>query len=416
MRPVLRSLLSSNIPDQFQSKARTEHPLIKVQQSPRAPDFVQDPYVFYERARALGDVVFWEDYGMPAVLSHDGVMKALRDRRLSRLPPQGLQPEPAHLKAFGDVEAFSLLNLEPPEHTRLRSKLLRLFTTARVAALVPEIEALCHTLIDGFPAGEFDLMSAYCGRVPVTVIAGLLGVDLAMCDRLLEWSHAIVGMYQVGRSDQVEARAEAASSEFIIFINHLLDESQPNPGTLLAAMQLAEANRELTRAEVISTAILLLNAGHEASVNALGNAVPLLLAQPDAQALAGREQIAATVEEVLRFAPPLHIFRRFAIAPVELAGVDVSRGVEVACVLASANRDPRVFSGAGRFDPYRVKPSHTSFGAGIHFCLGAPLARLELQIALRSLVLRCPNLVLCEQPRLSDSYHFHGFETLMVRC
>jgi unspecific monooxygenase len=341
----------------------------------------------------------------------------LRDRRFGReVPPGRAAPVPPHLAPFYAVEAHSMLELEPPRHTRLRSLVLRAFTSRRIADLGPEIEALCHGLIDALPAGEFDLLPGFARRLPVIVIARLLGVPEAMAPDLLRWSNAMVGMYMAGRTRAAEDRAAAAAADFADFLRAYVAERRARPADdLITHLIAAGAGGErLTTDELISTCILLLNAGHEATVHTLGNGVKTLLqtaTPPDALA---PDRIAATVEEILRFDPPLHLFTRHAYEDVDVMGTTLPAGSEVALLLAGANRDPAVWSAPHRFDPGRPEKPNLAFGAGLHFCVGAPLARLELQIALPILFRRLPGLRLAEAPIYADVYHFHGLKALRL--
>jgi cytochrome P450 len=384
-------------------------------QSPTDPAFVQDPYPFYDRARAKVDLVVWEDYGLPMAVSHRAVSAVLKDRRLGREP---LVPPPVapHLAPFYAVEAHSMLELEPPRHTRLRGLVLRAFTSRRIRAMAPEVTALCHQLIDAFPEGGLDLLPAYAQRVPVIVIARLLGVPEDISDRLLAWSNAMVGMYQARRTRAMEDAAATAAAEFSSFLRHYIDARRARPADdLISHLIAAEAEGErLSTDELISTCILLLNAGHEATVHTIGNGVKALLearTPPDALA---PDRIEATVEEILRFDPPLHLFTRHVYEEVEIFGHRLQRGDQVGCLLAAANRDPAVWTEPARFDPARPVTTNLAFGAGLHFCVGAPLARLELQIALPVLFARLPGLRLAAPPAYANLYHFHGLERLDI--
>ncbi len=391
--------------------------LPRIAQSPTDPAFVQNPYAFYERARAQGRIVIWEDYAMPAVLSYAGVNAILRDRRFGReVPAEKRLPIPAHQAPFYAVEAHSMLELEPPRHTRLRSLVLRAFTSRRIAALAPEIAALSHGLIDRFPADDFDLMPAFARLIPVIVIARLLGVPESMADDLLGWSNAMVGMYQARRTRTMEEAAARAATEFAAFLRSYVEERRARPADdLITHLIAAEADGErLTTDELITTCILLLNAGHEATVHSLGIAVKTLLEQKTPAAALAPDRVAATVEEVLRHDPPLHLFTRHAYEDVEVMGHTFRKGEEVALLLAAANRDPGMFEAPARFDPARVAKPNLSFGAGLHFCVGAPLARLELATALPILFARLPGLRLAAPPRYADVYHFHGLSGLAV--
>ena len=386
-----------------------------LRQSPTDPAFVQDPYPFYDRARAFGDLVFWEDYGLPMAVSHRAVGALLKDRRLGREPVEPLS-YPDRLAPFYAVEAHSMLELEPPRHTRLRGLVLRAFTNRRIAALAPEIEALCHDLIDAFPEGGVDLLPAYARQVPVIVIARLLGVPETMSDELLAWSNAMVGMYQARRTRAMEDAAATAAREFSDFMRGYVEERRSRPADDLITHLIAaeEEGEKLTTDELITTCILLLNAGHEATVHTIGNGVKALVEHAAPRKALAPDRIEGTVEEVLRFDPPLHLFTRFVYEEAELFGHRFRRGDRVGCLLAAANRDAAVWPDPGRFDPFRPVQTNLAFGAGLHFCVGAPLARLELRIALPVLFARHPDLGLPGTPRYANLYHFHGLEALKV--
>ncbi len=387
----------------------------RLRQSPTEAAFVQDPYPFYDRARAH-PVFFWEDYGLPAVASAAAVGAVLRDRRLGReFPADRRSPIPPHLAPFYAVEAHSMLELEPPRHTRLRGLVLRAFTSRRIAALAPEIADLCHELIDALPA-HFDLLPAFAQRLPVIVIARLLGVPESMAPDLLRWSNAMVGMYQAGRTRAMEDAAATAARDFSAFMRGYVEERRARPADdLITHLIAAESGGEkLTTDELITTCILLLNAGHEATVHTLGNGVKALLETGTPRTALAPSAIEATVEEILRFDPPLHLFTRHAYEDVDVMGVTLPRGTEVALLLGAANRDPQVWDDPNRFDPGRSLKPNLAFGAGPHFCVGAPLARLELKIALPILFERLPGLHLDEPPAYADVYHFHGLKALRV--
>ncbi len=391
--------------------------MLELSQSPTDPSFVQNPYPFYEQARAGGPFFRWDEYGLICTPSAAAVNAILRDRRFGReVPPEKRQPVKPHLAPFYAVEAHSMLELEPPRHTRLRSLVLRAFTSRRIAALAPEIERLTHDLIDAFPPGEIDLLHHFGQPLPVIVIARLLGVPEEMSDDLLRWSNAMVGMYQAGRTRATEDRAVAATEAFVAFMRTYVEARRTKPrDDLITHLIAAEADgQKLTTDELITTCILLLNAGHEATVHSIGNGVKTLLETRTPPAALSAERIAATVEELLRFDPPLHLFTRHAYETVEVMGHTFRRGDEVGLLLAAANRDPGAWDRPDRFDPARPEKPNTSFGAGVHFCVGAPLARLELQIALPILFARLPALRLSEPPSYADVFHFHGLRRLMV--
>jgi len=386
-------------------------------QSPTDPAFVQNPYPFYETARAAGPFFRWQDYDLTCTGNFAAVSAIFRDRRFGREVPAELAlPIPDHLKPFYAVEAHSMLELEPPRHTRLRGLVLRAFTSRRIAALAPEIAALTEELIADFPAGPFDLLQAFAQPLPVRIIARLLGVPEEMAPDLLRWSNAMVGMYIAGRTRETEDRAVAATEAFVAFMRAYVEDRRARPADdLITHLIAAEAEGEkLTTDELITTCILLLNAGHEATVHTIGNGVKALLEHDTPPAALGPDRIEGTVEEILRYDPALHMFTRWAYEDVEVMGQRFARGDRVGLLLAAANRDPGPWEDPARFRPGRPAQAITSFGAGLHFCVGAPLARLELQVALPLLMRRCPGLRLAAPPSYADVYHFHGLKRLMV--
>lgn len=386
-------------------------------QSPHDPAFVQDPYAVYDAARARGPVLFWQDYGMLAAFDHATVHALLRDKRLGRaVPPARQSATPDHLKAFRAAEQHSLLELEPPAHTRLRRLVLHAFTSRRTAALTPDIHTICADLLARIPTEPFDLIPTYCQLVPVRVIARLLGVPEDLAPDLLRWSSAMVAMYQAGRTRAIEDAANTAAQEFADFLRDYIEKRRSAPADDLISELIAaqDDGQRLSPEEMIGTCILLLNAGHEATVHSLGNAVKCLI-ETGSQGALTPDHIDTTVEELLRFTPPLHMFTRYAYETVEIGGHTLNAGDEVALMLGAAGRDPAVFPDPHRFDPTRPKPAHLAFGGGLHFCVGAPLARLEMQIALPALFSAAPNLKLSETAMFADSYHFHKLDRLIVQ-
>ncbi len=386
-------------------------------QSPTDLDFVQNPYRFYEQARTHGPFFHWADYGMVCTPSAAAANAIFRDRRFGREAPAELAPTiPDHLKPFYAVEAHSMLELEPPRHTRLRGLVLRAFTSRRIAALGPEIAQLSHDLIDALPPGPFDLLAHFGQKLPVTIIARLLGVPETKGDDLLAWSNAMVGMYMAGRTLDTERQAVAATESFVTFLRDYIDQRRRTPADDLITSLIAaeEAGERLTPDELISTCILLLNAGHEATVHTIGNGVKTLLETRTPLAALAPDAVEATIEEILRFDPALHMFTRWVYETVEVMGHTFQRGDQVSLLLGAANRDPRHWENPEQFIPTRpIKPNLT-FGAGLHFCVGAPLARLELQIALPILFNRLPGLRIAAPPIYGDVYHFHGLKQLIL--
>ena len=215
-------------------------------QSPTDPDFVQNPYSFYAAARARGPLQYWQDYGIMAAFSHQAVHALLRDKRLGRaMPSEDVATPAAHLAPFYAIEAHSMLELESPRHTRLRSLVLRAFTSRKIKALGPEIWQLSHDLIDAMPTGEFDILRSFCTPIPVIIIARLLGVPEAMAPDLLRWSNQMVAMYQANRTRPIEEAAAAAAADFAEFMRSYIDTRRTRPADdLITHLIAAEEDRE----------------------------------------------------------------------------------------------------------------------------------------------------------------------------
>lgn len=385
-------------------------------QLPTDPDFVQNPYPAYAAAAAIAPVWNWPAYGMKAVFSNAIATAVLRDRRFGREPLEPIS-YPEHLEPFYAIEAHSMLELEPPRHKRLRGLVLRAFTSRRIKELGPEISALCDDLLNDIaPDAPFDLIQSYATPIPVIIICRLLGVPEDMASQLLSWSNDMVAMYQARRDRAIEERAASASADFAAFIRSYITQKRSKPADdLITQLIAAEADGEkLSTDELITTCILLLNAGHEATVHTLGNGVKTLLEEKTPLNALAPDQIDGTIEEIIRYDPPLHVFTRYCYEDVEMGRHSFQRGDQIAVMLAAANRDEALWEDPQRFNPSRPVQTNTSFGGGIHFCVGAPLARLELKIAIPKLFERFPNLRLSEQPRYANLYHFHGLERLMV--
>lgn len=391
----------------------------------RDPAFWRDPYPTYARLRAETPVFAWEELGFVCFTRHDDVNALLRDRRFGRQILHRATraelgwPEPAaHLAPFTAFEAHSLLELEPPAHTRIRTLVNPPFVPRSIARLQPRVEALAHTLIDGFEAERGgDLLARFATHVPVLVIAGFLGVPEAMAPQLLAWSHDMVAIYQVRRDHAIETRAVAATVAFSAYMRELLADRRAEPGEdVLSSMLQGRGpdGRGLSDDELVTTAILLLNAGHEATVHAIGNGVAALLAHGADAAEVFLADPVATTEEMLRFDAPLHLFTRYALDDVEFRGRRFARGEKVGLLLGAANRDPARFVEPDRFDATRTPNPHVAFGAGIHACVGAPLARLEVQTAVRVLLERLPALRLDGAPVVQDTWHFRGHSMIPV--
>lgn len=390
----------------------------------RDPSFYSDPNRVYAALHAECPTFYWEQQKQWFFTGYDHVNGLLRDRRFGRqilhiaTREELGMPEPAaHTRHFDAAEAHSLLELEPPEHTRLRTLVNRAFVSRHVEKMKPEIEELANRLIDGFEKdGRTELLSTFADIIPVTMIARMIGIPEEMGPQLLKWSHDYVGMYMFKRSRADEDAADRSAREFADYVRSMIAERRANPrDDLLTHMIHTEHKGQfLTEDELISTTIVLLNAGHEATVHQIGNSVRIILESGLSTSEMFRDEAATerTVEETLRICAPVHIFQRYCLEPAEIDGVRFERGDKVSMILAAANLDPAKFQDPLTFRPERNEAPNLSFGAGIHFCIGAPLARLELNIVLPLLFRRLPGLRIASQPKVKDVYHFHGLERL----
>jgi len=392
-------------------------------QAPNDPAFYNDPYTLYRELHTRQGPIFWQNYDFWCLAGFDAVNATLKDRRFARLPPPGTPrtTPPKHLEQFHLVEQHSLLQLEPPEHTRLRKRVNRAFVARQIDSMASDIEALVNNCIDRFiDDRECNLLTSLATPVPVTVIAKLLGVPEHYQEDLLGWSHAMVKVYTMTQNHSDELLANKSAAEFHHCLVELIKQRRVNPkDDLLSHLASSEdPDTQLSDNEIVSVAILLLNAGHEATVHQFGNLVYGLLVNHCAPR-GGFEDINTAkkvVNEGLRHDAPLHLFLRYAQCDVDLGkGVTLKRGEQVALLLGAANRDPHRFEQAHKFWPERPDGAHVSLGGGIHFCIGATLAALELRILVDTLFKRIPELTLARQPSYKNLFHFHGLEELPVQ-
>ena len=392
----------------------------------RDPAFVADPYAALAAARSGGPILWHDGLGEWVTTTHAAANDVLRDRRLGRiLRPRSTSDEDPWT-TFDWLHADSILDSEPPKHTRLRRLVAGAFGRGHIARLRPRVEAIAGGLLDEVVArldtdGRVDLLEAYAEPLPVLVICELLGAPTQDWKRLRDWSQAIVKMYEVASSRQAQQDAQRACADFAAYVEQLAAERAASPGDdlLTSLVEERDGGDRLSRRELVATVVLLLNAGHEASVNGFGNGLRSLLREPAERdrVLARLDEDAAVerlVEEMLRHDSPLHLFERTATTDVSLHGVTIRAGEKVAALLGAANRDPAVFREPDRFDASRDPNPHLAFGAGIHFCLGAPLARMELQISVRALLRRLGAIEVVEAVR-RPTFVLRGYEHLVVR-
>jgi cytochrome P450 len=403
-----------------------------VQLDLNSPEFIRDPYPELARLRESAPA-FWQQ-GRLFVTRYNEIAGVLRDSRhfgraispLSRdetpLPAALQDPRRAAFDAFNSNH---MLDSEPPKHTRLRSLVQLAFTPRRVEGLRSRIAQIVQGVAGGLREQEsFDLVTGYAEPLPVTIIAELLGVPEADRALLRPWSAAIVRLYEVDPPEGVILAAEQAVLDFSALLRRLLAErrQRPQDDLITALAQAEDGGERLSESELIDTCILLLNAGHEASVNGLSAGVLNLCrlglwgeVARAAQQGAPESWFRTAVEELLRFDTPLPMFERLVLQDTEVAGIAVSRGQKVALLYASGNRDAHKFDAPDELQLTRDPNPHLSFGLGIHYCLGAPLARLELSSSLRALALAFPTLQV-EEYAYSGGFVIRGLERLTVRA
>ncbi|WP_404869358.1 cytochrome P450 [Kitasatospora griseola] len=394
---------------------------------PWSAEFVAHPYPAYAALREQSPVVHFEPSDQWLVSRYADVNALLRDRRLGRTFTHRFSheefgqpvPNPAH-EPFHTLNDYGLLDLEGPDHTRIRRLVSKAFTPRMVESLRPTVQRLAGELVDGLLAdGGGDLIAKVAEPLPVAVIAEMLGVPESDRHLLRPWSSDITGMFELNPDEETARRAVTASLEFSAYLRELIRRRREQPGAdLISALaQAAEDGQVLSEQEMISTCVLLLNAGHEATVNTTGNGWWALLRNPGELArLRGAvdELLPTAIEELMRYDTPLQMFERWVLEDIEVGGVRIPRGAEVALLFGSANRDPERFADPDRLDLGRVDNPHITFGAGIHFCLGAPLARLELTESYGALLRKAPGLTLVREPEWNPGYVIRGLKELLV--
>ncbi len=393
-----------------------------VQLDPGSPAFIRDPYPVLASLRETGPVLWHEPMGAWLATTHDSVSQVLRNRTFGRLWTDW-EPR-SQMEPFNALHRNQMMENEPPTHTRLRRLVAAAFGRGHVERMRPRIQQLASSMVDDL--GEsFDLLGDYAEPMPVFVIADLLGVPREDHVKLRDWSQAIVHMYEPGVGALTKASAIEASTAFSDYVRGVVDDRRSSPGEDLISDLIAarDEGSRLSDDELVASVVLLLNAGHEASVNVFGNGFHALLEHPDqmARVASGEVPVEVALEELIRFDAPLQLFERTATADVEVSGQLVKAGQKIACLMGSANRDDTVFVDAtGRpnadvFDVARDPNPHVGFGMGLHFCLGAPLARLELQISITTLLDRFPALQLAGEAPRRPTWVLRGYERIDVR-
>ena len=395
---------------------------------PTDPGFLADPYPTLAALREESPIFYEEALERWFVTRHADVRACLRDRRLGRNfrhvggdEEFGATPLDPRWQGFWDTERWSLLWLEPPDHTRIRRLVAAAFTPRSVERLRAPAAQLARELLEPHAErGRMELLRDYAQPYSIGVICRMLGVPTDRGSDLLDWSHAMVKMYEFDTTDAQASAATEAAAEFRGYVLDLIERRQrePRDDMVTALVEARVDGGRLTEAEIVSTIIVLLNAGHEATVNTLGNGIRALLRHREEwdRLVAGEVTPALAVEELIRWDPPLQLFERWVLEDgVEIAGRPVPKGQKLALLFGSANRDPRVFPDPECLDIERGNAAeHIGFGGGIHVCIGAPLARIELEASLEALRRSWPDFRLVEEPTRTGAFVIWGLEALRL--
>jgi len=385
-------------------------------------DFIKDPYPFMKDLREMSPVVLDKTTNLQLVTRFDGVKNIQTSKNFSSSPPNDLEDsessiiDPKEYEYFWKTEEFSLLNLEGQLHGDLRNLVAKAFSNRQVQELRPFMEYKSSSLLESLKGEEFDLLKDYAQPYSISVIGKLLGVPEDMYEKFLDWSNKIVKMYDLKVSDKDSADAENAAKEFYEYTLSLIDQKVNTPGDdmITRLANVTENDQKLTKNQIICTVILLLNAGHEATVNTIGNSIVTLAHNNiDTLNLDKTYNIKNIIEELIRFDSPLQFFQRWVLDDDYVGGVEVKKHSKVAILLGSANRDADSFVEPDQINFERSNLSHTSFGGGVHFCLGAHLARLELEVSFHNLF---SNSILLEsQPERTGAFGIRGYKEIKVK-
>lgn len=391
------------------------------------PDSLQDPYPVYARLRAEAPVYFSEALRAWLLTRYEDVLAAFRDPRLSsrltsgygkQLPPAVLDQLAPVLRNLASWALFT----DRPDHTRMRGLLNKAFTPRVTENLRPRIQALVDELLDAVaPAGRMDVIADLANPLPVIVIGELLGLPREDRHLLKAWSDMLVGFLGATRiTPEMFTEAVRGIVSMEDYLRQVIAERRKRPGEDLISRLLAaeEQGTLLSEQELLSTCTLVLFGGHETTTNLIGNAVNALLEHPDQLEVLRREPgaVVSAIEEVLRFDSPLQRQMRLTSEDIVVGGQRIPQGQRVVLMIGSANRDPAQFPEPDRLDVRRQDNRHLTFGMGAHFCLGAPLGRLEAQLALGTLLRRFPGLSRTEgTPHRVENLSLRGFESLPVQ-
>ncbi|MCC7366099.1 MAG: cytochrome P450 [Dehalococcoidia bacterium] len=386
------------------------------------PDFVRDPYPVLDALRELVPAITEPVLGRTLLTRYGDVDTALKERSYSRDPHNAAADTlMARLRGSDEAPGTSILFMDPPDHTRLRGLVSKAFTPRAVEAIRPRIAEIANELLDAVEGqAEWDLIRAFAAPLPTVVIAEMLGVDPSRRAEFKAWSDELVkGLNPFISEEDAKLRDAAREALAAFFAAEIAKRRETPRDDLLSALVEAEdEGHRLTEAELIGTCTLLLVAGNVTTTDLIGNGMNALLRHRDQVALLAAEpdRIANAVEEMLRFDTPVVMTGRIVMADEVVGGCPVAKGHSLSPMLAAANHDPRLHHDPDRFDITRDDTDHVSFGGGIHYCLGAPLARAEAQEGIKVLLARFPHLDLAGEGERRLLPGFRGFVSLPVRA
>jgi cytochrome P450 len=387
------------------------------------PNFIEDPYPHLKTLRESSPLHKDLNSDLVIVTRFEDVKGVQTSKAFSSSEPEDSNTfkrsneSSENYPYFWKTEEFSLLNLEGQLHGDLRGLVAKAFSTRQVQELRPFMEAKSEELLNNLRGNSFDLLADYAQPYSVSVIGKLLGVPEEQYDNFLDWSNKIVKMYDLEVSSESSEEAEQAAKDFYYYISELIDikSKDPDDDMISRLSQVTENNQKLTKDQIICTVILLLNAGHEATVNTIGNSIVALNQNNiSTKNLNTRYEIKKIIEELIRWDSPLQFFQRWVLEDTSLGGFDLKKNSKIAILLGSANRDELAFKNAEIINFERDNLSHTSFGGGVHFCLGAHLARLELEVSLTNLFKSEISLV--DKPVRTGAFGIRGYKEITVVC
>ena len=387
------------------------------------PNFIEDPYPHLKTLRESSPLHKDLNSDLVLVTRFEDVKGVQTSKAFSSSEPENSNTFKRSNESwenypyFWKTEEFSLLNLEGQLHGDLRGLVAKAFSTRQVQELRPFMEAKSEELLNNLRGNSFDLLADYAQPYSVSVIGKLLGVPEEQYDNFLDWSNKIVKMYDLEVSSESSEEAEQAAKDFYYYISELIDikSKDPDDDMISRLSQVTENNQKLTKDQIICTVILLLNAGHEATVNTIGNSIVALNQNNiSTKNLNTRYEIKKIIEELIRWDSPLQFFQRWVLEDTSLGGFDLKKNSKIAILLGSANRDELAFKNAEIINFERDNLSHTSFGGGVHFCLGAHLARLELEVSLTNLFKSEISLV--DKPVRTGAFGIRGYKEITVVC